>query len=596
MIEEKAGYLKDFPMNIRIAHIENYPLHYHCDVEFIYLLKGFVTLKCGSSIYKMQQGDVFVINESEVHGIYDCSSDNVLLSIQINTNYFSKYYPMLEHSIFRTLSRDRSDENLISLRNNLLHIASNYLRRTAGYRLDDVNIMIDTLDLMYKFFASFYFEGKTVMQKRFENPEQTDRLGRIISYIYEHHSENIALKDLAEMEYLSEYYISHLITKGTGLNFRELLAFARVEESEKILLQSNEKISVIAKQSGFSTTAYYKKFFYKWYMCEPEEYRKLYSNHIKGYDIENTTELELSDATEIITESIKFLSFEIDEQNKGKYYYDEIVIDCDCEGIGRLEKRIEINGVTAMKDSDFQSNPQVKALVNADINFKMEKDDCVKGFYIWDTIAAIPHILLEYLNSPDHKISVNKLIDRGNGGTIISGENGIFTTCKIAKPAYYAYRILNDIRGEILERNDHYIVARNIRCLEGNRVLRQYSVVIFNTNQEIEELFKRKHSMKIAQQAIDNMSDSLDVKITINGIEPGMYKIIEAGQAHNDSLFYMSYMDNNVRMNMNDEDILMIGEASIPKTRITTEFLENDFLTKANIKGLEFRYIKLLRI
>lgn len=135
MLEEKAGYLKDFPINIRVSHIENYPLHYHYDPEFIYVLKGFVTLKCGSSIYKMQQGDIFVANESEVHGIYNCSTDNVVLIIQIDTRYFSKQFPALKNSVYRTLSKDRSDENLVHLRSQLLHVAFNYLKNHRDIKL-----------------------------------------------------------------------------------------------------------------------------------------------------------------------------------------------------------------------------------------------------------------------------------------------------------------------------------------------------------------------------------------------------------------------------------------------------------------------------
>ena len=346
MLEEKAGYLRDSPINIRILHIENYPLHYHLDPEFIYVLKGFVTLKCGSSIYKMQQGDIFVANESEVHGIYHCSTDNVVLMIQIDTGYFIKMFPALNSSVYRTLSKDRNDENLVYLRSQLLHVAFNYLKRSPGYKIENTNLMEDIINFMDKYFATFYFEGQTVMQRRYEKPERTERLGRIISYLYKHHDENITLKDLAEMEYLSEYYISHLITGGTGLNFRELLAFARVEESEKLLLQSNEKVSSIAKQCGFSTTAYYIKFFKKWYRCEPDEYRQLYSAHTKGFDLEKSKEIEVNKALDLVTELINFLSFESDEEVGVKFRFEEIDLNARVTTDGKkvLEKHVEFGG------------------------------------------------------------------------------------------------------------------------------------------------------------------------------------------------------------------------------------------------------------
>ena len=318
MLEERAGYLDDMPMNIRIVNIKNYPLHYHYDHEFICVLKGFVTLKCGSSIYKMQQGDVFIVNDSEVHGIYDCSGDNVVLLIQINADHFRMQFPTLENNVYRTMEKDKDNEEIIVLRNLLLKIAVHYLTKPPGYKTTNTNIMADVIDFCDKNFKSFYFEESIVMHKRYNYPEIGERLGRIIDYIYEHHSEKLSLRELAKKEHFSEGYLSKLITAGTGLGFRELLAFARVEESEKILLSGSEKISSIAATVGFSTTAYYEKFFQKWFGCHPEEYREKYAGRIKGNSPELIFELSESDALSIIQNSIQHLSFESGSLDAGQ--------------------------------------------------------------------------------------------------------------------------------------------------------------------------------------------------------------------------------------------------------------------------------------
>jgi AraC-like DNA-binding protein len=316
MLEEKAGYLDDMPMNIRIVNIENYPLHYHNDHEFIYVLRGSVTLKCGSSIYRMQQGDIFVINDSEVHGIYDCSKDNVVLMIQINADYFTRQFPTLSNNVYRTMGKEKGNKEIIVLRNVLLKIALNHITAPPGHKLMNINMMTDALNYCDKNFKSFYFEGRIVMHKKYDYPEIGERLGRIIDYIYEHHSEKLTLRELAEKEHFSEGYMSKLITAGTGLGFRELLAFARVEESEKILLSGSEKISSIAAQVGFSTTAYYEKFFEKWFGCHPEEYRRMYADRIKGNSAEILFELDSAEVMPIIQNSIKNLSFSSGESRE----------------------------------------------------------------------------------------------------------------------------------------------------------------------------------------------------------------------------------------------------------------------------------------
>ncbi len=588
MLEEKAGYLKDFPINIRISHIQNYPLHYHTDPEFIYVLKGFATLKCGSSIYKMQQGDIFLVNESEVHGIYDCSIDNVVLIIQINSNYFIKQFPSLNNSVYRTLSKDRGDENLVHLRNQLLHLAFNYLKRSPGYKLEDTNLMVDIIHFMDKYFASFYFEGRIVMQRKFEKPEQTERLGRIINYIYEHHDENITLQELAQKEYLSEYYISHLITNGTGLNFRELLAFARVEESEKLLLQSDAKVSAVAKKSGFSTTAYYRKFFKKWYMCDPEEYRSTYANHIKGFDSERIREIEASRALMLVTELINFLSFESDEEVGIKFFYDEINIDIDNDTQGKFGKTVELGGELSESQYIIYGSKFMMKILGTEMESHPESYHAEVGNYVWDTLATIPHILKKYMDDDVAVLRENNYTDSGKSNTLLAGERGIFISQQIGKPSFYAYRMFESMKGEILARGETYVVTIN-------REQKQYSILVYNTNDEIEKLFAVGGGMNKVQKTIELFKDSHTYKFYLKGFEAGTYDVVIRSQTHEDTIFAFAVMDNNRRKKLTDEDIMLIDEATVPETNIEHRYLNDEIQLDINLKGLSYRYVKIIK-
>ncbi|MDO4868727.1 MAG: AraC family transcriptional regulator [Bacillota bacterium] len=592
MLEEKAGYLKDFPINIRVLHIENYPLHYHFDPEFIYVLKGFVTLKCGSSIYKMQQGDIFVVNESEVHGIYHCSTDNVVLMIQIDTAYFSKMFPALKNSVYRTLSKDRNDENLVYLRSQLLHVTFNYLKRSPGYKIEDTNLMEDVITFMDKYFATFYFEGQTVMQRKYEKPDQTERLSRIISYLYEHHSDNITLKDLADMEYLSEYYISHLITDGTGLNFRELLAFARVEESEKLLLQSNEKVSAIAKKSGFSTTAYYIKFFKKWYMCEPEEYRRSYAGHIKGFDLKKTKEISTSKALDLVTELINFLSFESDEEVGVKFSYDEVNIDLrDApEEPAVFGKPVELGGDYLRNKYIIYGSEFIAKTLGTELSEDIKPYVEGEGNYVWDSLATIPHLFYKFMDPGIDVIRENNHIDSGKFDTLLAGEKGIIISDEIAKPAFYGYRIFNSMKGEILSRGDQYLVTKGKSGRSD-----QISVFAFNYDDSIERLFEKGGNITRVQKTITAFRDSHTYKVTIKGLEPGTYEIIRTGQSHGDTIFSHAVMDNSRRHKHTEEEILTLDEATVPDTVIEHRYLNEDIQLDINLKGLSYYYVRIIK-
>lgn len=304
MLEEKIGYLKEYPLNIKIFHIKYYPFHVHDDTEALYVLKGTITLKCGSSIYDLQEGDVFIINDTEVHGIYNCSEDSIVMSIHINVQFFTKEFPYLPDTVYRTANKDRTNTDIVDLRLFILKIALNHYLRQEMFVSDNIALVKDLIRFMDINFSFFYFDGKTVMQRKSNKMDLDERLSKIIRHIYRHHNEKISLAELAEQNYISNYHISHLITEGIGLNFRELLGFARVEESERFLLGSNKKISSIAKDVGFSTTAYYEKYFRKWFGYSPKEYREMYKDRVKGACPELLMEITDERALHILTDSL----------------------------------------------------------------------------------------------------------------------------------------------------------------------------------------------------------------------------------------------------------------------------------------------------
>lgn len=72
----------------------------------------------------------------------------------------------------------------------------------------------------------------------------------------------------------------------TGYSFTDLINLTRVEESIKLLLDSDMSISEISEEIGFSHVRYYNKNFKVYYGCTPLQYRKknvttekLYENH-----------------------------------------------------------------------------------------------------------------------------------------------------------------------------------------------------------------------------------------------------------------------------------------------------------------------------
>ena len=95
MLFEKTNYPDDFPISIQIVEAEEFPFHYHQDVELVYVLKGEIHLKNGYYNYLLKEGDIFTNSGHEVHGLCATEQKNVVAIIQISNRFFTQYFPLL---------------------------------------------------------------------------------------------------------------------------------------------------------------------------------------------------------------------------------------------------------------------------------------------------------------------------------------------------------------------------------------------------------------------------------------------------------------------------------------------------------------------
>lgn len=290
MLKEKSFYKEGLPVNVITADIRDYPIHFHDDMEVVYVLEGTVKLKNGHYTYTLKEGDIFILNDREIHSFYHNDEPNMVMMLQMDLSYFSKFYGNLQNSFFVTGMDDDDDESLEALRGVLAQIMLEILMKGYGYEykvIEGVHNLLANLMANFRYFSME--DGKFVNEaKNMGNKVLAGRLNRITNYMYDNYTRRLTLNEIAEMEHLSIYYLSHVIKEATGLSFQELLSFIRVEESEKLLLGTNKKIGVIAEESGFSAIRYYIKYFIKWFGMHPLEYREKYTGRVSSREISAT--------------------------------------------------------------------------------------------------------------------------------------------------------------------------------------------------------------------------------------------------------------------------------------------------------------------
>lgn len=96
---------------------------------------------------------------------------------------------------------------------------------------------------------------------------------KAIRYISKNFSRNLTLDDVANQVHLNSAYFSTLFKQSTGSSFKEYLNMVRIEESKRLLANTDYSIIDIALATGFEDQSYFSKVFKKYTGLTPKQYR-----------------------------------------------------------------------------------------------------------------------------------------------------------------------------------------------------------------------------------------------------------------------------------------------------------------------------------
>ena len=114
------------------------------------------------------------------------------------------------------------------------------------------------------------------MRKHSKNePVIVDKLcKRIIKYTAENISDKNILGNLSKKENFSVSYLSRKFKEDMGISFTEYLQNERIEQSMRLLANTDKKITEIAGFCGYSDMKFFNFIFKKRLGITPREFRK----------------------------------------------------------------------------------------------------------------------------------------------------------------------------------------------------------------------------------------------------------------------------------------------------------------------------------
>ena len=96
---------------------------------------------------------------------------------------------------------------------------------------------------------------------------------KAIAYISKNYSKNLTLEEVANDVHLNPAYFSTVFKQSCGSSFKEYLNMVRIEESKRLLANTDYSVIDIAIAVGFEDQSYFSKVFKKYTGLTPKQYR-----------------------------------------------------------------------------------------------------------------------------------------------------------------------------------------------------------------------------------------------------------------------------------------------------------------------------------
>ncbi len=250
------------------------PVHWHEEMEIIFILSGCLYLTIGEEAYVAKSGDLFIVNSKEIHGMSFDRLDtgyltilfplSFLTSLNIDDSSTDYLMPLTEQKIafIHRLSDSGCYE---SIKADIYKITQLNREKTHAYRF---GTKVCLMDILYQLFSND-------LVFKMARKSDDDSLNRsILSYIQSHYTAELSLATAASRFHMSEKYFSRYFKRTFHLTFVEYVNRLRIEHAAELLAHSGLTVTEIAMQCGYSSSSYFNKRFKTLMGMTPTEYRQ----------------------------------------------------------------------------------------------------------------------------------------------------------------------------------------------------------------------------------------------------------------------------------------------------------------------------------
>lgn len=256
------------------------PLHWHDEMELIYIKKGKGIITADLKQYIVEAGTIVLIIPGQLHSIEQYEEEimeyeniifhpNILISKKTDASTTDFLQPLLSGNVSVPL---------------LYTPDSPYYREItacvdANDEISRTNPKGYQLFIKSQLFMLFFilFNRCCLKEPPKKDYKSLEKMKLILKYIENHYIDKITIADIAEEAGLSQSHFMKYFKNTMGTSFIDYLNEYRLTMASRLLVSSDSSILDIASEVGFENLSYFNRTFKKRFEMTPREYRKKYT-------------------------------------------------------------------------------------------------------------------------------------------------------------------------------------------------------------------------------------------------------------------------------------------------------------------------------
>jgi len=256
-------------------------LHWHEHFEIIVMEQGSAVFHIDSQPYEARQGDLLLVPSGGLHVGYSLQEGDVrYVSIVIHSSLFNdwvhdpqheKYVaPYLDNRFqFPVKPNEQSSENPVYY-SILSGIIAEYRSKGPAYQL----VIKNQLHLLFTLLSRTFLPHQHECKPKERLSVNRERFKPLLEHLEVHFAEKISIEQAAKSVNLNPYHFCKTFKKLTGRTFVDYINVYRMDEAERLLLETPLSITEIAGMAGCDNPNYFTKLYKQYKGLTPSQARK----------------------------------------------------------------------------------------------------------------------------------------------------------------------------------------------------------------------------------------------------------------------------------------------------------------------------------